>query len=140
MKTEELHAQQDASVTFTFGDNEPLCNELLSLIRLGKKTATCDALSEFGLDGDAMPVVGRRDTALNWNGTPALLLETVEVFQMRFCDVDEVFALDEGENDDLAGWRRDHQQYFERNGSFDREMILVCERFKMLRDYESQEV
>ena len=31
-----------------------------------------------------MPVVGRRDTALNWNGARALLLETLEVFQMRF--------------------------------------------------------
>jgi uncharacterized protein YhfF len=140
MKTEELHAQYDDSVTFTFGDSERMCNELLGLIRSGKKTATCGALREFGLGGDAMPVVGRRDRALNWNGTPALLLETMEVFQMRFCDVDESFALAEGENDDLEGWRRDHQQYFERNGGFVSEMVLVCERFKLVRDYESQDV
>ena len=140
MKTEEVHAQYDGSVTFTFGDSERLCNELLGLIRSGKKSATCGALSEFGLGGDAMPVVGRRDMALNWNGTPALLLETMEVFQMRFCDVDESFALAEGENDDLEGWRRDHQQYFERNDGFDREMLLVCERFRLVRDYESQDV
>jgi uncharacterized protein YhfF len=93
MNTEELHTQYDGSVTFTFGDSERLCNQLLGLIRSGKKTATCGALSEFGLGGDALPVVGRRDTALNWNGTPALLLATVEVFQMRFCDVDESFKL-----------------------------------------------
>jgi uncharacterized protein YhfF len=140
MKSEEEHAQYDGSVTFTFGDSERLCNELLGLIRTGKKTATCGALSEFGLGGDAMPVVGRRDMALNWNATPALLLETTEVFQMRFCDVDESFALAEGENDDLEGWRRDHQQYFERNDGFDRKMVLVCERFKLVRDYEYQDV
>ncbi len=98
-----------------------------------------EALRAFGPGGEAMPVVGRRDIALNWNGTSALLLETVEVFQMRFCDVDEGLALAEGENDDLEGWRRDHQQYFERNGGFDREMILVCERFKLVRDFEAHE-
>ena len=67
------------SVTFTFGDNEVLCNELLGLIRTGKKTATCVALRDFGPEGDAMPVVGRQDIALNWDGAPALLLETIDV-------------------------------------------------------------
>ena len=122
-------------VTFKFGDNEELCNELLRLVRSGKKTATCEALRAFTSEGEALPEVGRRDTALNWDGTPALIIETVEVMQMRFCDVDEYFALAEGENDDLEGWRRDHQQYFERHGGFDRQMILVCERFKLIHDF-----
>lgn len=139
MKDEELPAVQDESITFTFGDNEKLCNHLLNLVRSGRKTATCGALREFGPEGDAMPVVGRWDVALNWDGTPALLLETLEVTQMRFCDVEECFALAEGENDDLAGWRRDHQSYFERNGGFDGEMLLVCERFKLVHDYRSRE-
>ncbi len=139
MNTKDSQVDRTGSVSFTFGDNEELCNELLRLVRLGKKTATCEALREFGPDGEAMPVVGRTDIALNWDGTPALLIETLEVTQKRYCDVDEYFALDEGENDDLDGWRRDHQEYFERNGGFDREMILVCERFRLVHDYESQE-
>ena len=140
MKAEELQARRAGSTTFTFGDSEELCNDLLRLVRSGKKTATCEALREFGPEGEAMPVVGRRDIALNWDGTPALIIETLEVTRMRFCDVDECFALAEGENDDLEGWRCDHQQYFERNGGFDREMMLVCERFKLVHDYESLEV
>ena len=127
------------SITFRFGDTEKLCNKLLSLVRSGKKTATCDALRRFGANGEAMPVVGRRDVALNWDGTPALLIETIEVTQTRFCDVAERFALAEGENDDLEGWRRDHQEYFERTGGFDPQMMLVCERFRLVHDYESQE-
>jgi uncharacterized protein YhfF len=87
-----------------------------------------------------MPVVGRHDIALNWDGTPALILEILEVTQMRFCDVDESFALAEGENDNLEGWRRGHQAYFERNGGFDQEMLLVCERFKLVHDCRSHEV
>jgi uncharacterized protein YhfF len=126
-------------VSFKFGDNEELCDELLSLVRSGEKTATCDALRKFGPDGEAMPVVGRRDVALNWDGTPALLIETFEVTQTRFCDVGESFALAEGENDDLEGWRRDHREYFERTGGFDPKMMLVCERFRLVHDYESQD-
>ena len=123
-------------IAFKFGDSEELCNKLLRLVRSGEKTATCDALRKFGPGGEIMPVVGRRDVALNWDGTPALLLETTEVTQTRFCDVAESFALAEGENDDLEGWRRDHQKYFERTGGFDPEMTLVCERFKLVYDYE----
>ena len=41
----------------------------------------------------------------------------------------------EGENDDLEGWRYDHRLFFARNGGFDREMMLVCERFKLVHDY-----
>ncbi len=122
-------------VSFKFGDNEELCNELLRLVKSGKKTATCEALRAFGPQGEEIPVVGRQDVALNWDGTKALLLETLEVTQVRFCDVDEGFALAEGENDDLAGWQRDHKAYFERSGGFDSEMMLVCERFKLIHVY-----
>lgn len=135
MNTSNAKASQTGLVTFTFGDNEDLCNKLLQLVRSGRKTATCEALRKFGDGGEDMPVVGRRDVALNWDDTPALLIETLEVTQMRFCDVDESFALSEGENDDLDGWRRDHQKYFERTGGFDPEMMLVCERFRLVHEY-----
>jgi hypothetical protein len=38
----------------------------------------------------------------------------------------------------LSGWRRDHQAYFERNGGFDPEMLLVCERFRLVEDFGSR--
>ncbi len=137
MNKDELQTDLSNAVSFKFGDSEELCNELLHLIRMGKKTATCEALRAFESGAEDMPVVGRRDVALNWDDSPALLLETLEVTPMRFCDVDEDFALAEGENDDLSGWRRDHQAYFERSGGFDEKMIVVCERFRLIRDLES---
>ena len=139
MNTKESQDRISGLVSFTYGDSEELCNELLRLVRSGRKTATCEALRNFGPDGEAMPVVGRRDVALNWDGSPALLIESLEVTQRRFCDVDESFALAEGENDDLEGWRRDHQEFFERNGGFDPKMMLVCERFRLVHNYQSQE-
>jgi len=131
---ENLKVLEDAS-TFTFGDSEALCDQLLDLVRQGRKTATCGALRDFESGEDNMPVVGRQDTALNWDGTPALIIETISVETTRFCDVEASFALAEGENESLEGWQQDHQAYFERNGGFDSEMMLVCERFKLVKKF-----
>jgi len=138
VKAKRLEEILANSITFTFGNSQKLCDELLKLVRKGQKTATCGALREFGPDRDAMPVVGRQDIALNWDGTPALILETLEVTQVRFCDVDESFAPAEGENNDLEGWQRDHRRYFERNGGFDDAIILVCERFRLVYDCRNE--
>jgi len=46
-------------VTFTFGDTEDLCHEVLALVRAGKKTVTCAPLSDFGPGKDPMPEVAR---------------------------------------------------------------------------------
>jgi uncharacterized protein YhfF len=130
---------KDNAASFTFGDSEALCNRLLGLVREGKKTATCEALRVFESGAEKMPAVGRRDIALNWDGSPALIIETQEVSLARFCDVGASFALAEGENDDLQGWRRDHREYFERNGGFDPEMMLVLERFKVVHDFDAKQ-
>lgn len=122
--------------TFTFGDSRALCDELLALVRSGQKTATCGALRSFAEEGEALPVVGRRDIALDWDGNPAVAIETVEVRFRKFSEVDEAFALDEGENEDLAGWRSDHRRYFERNGGWSEDMDVVCERFRLVEDFE----
>ena len=81
-----------------------------------------------------MPVPGRRDIVLDWDGVPALVIETTEVTIRRFCDVDAGFALAEGEDDTLAGWQAGHRAYFERNGGWSPDMELVCERFDLIED------
>lgn len=135
MTLEEALARYPGAETFTFGDSRRLCDELLALVRSGKKSATCGALRDFGEDGEPRPVVGRRDIALDWDGAPALVIETKDVSERRFCDMDEDFALAEGENEDLEGWRRAHRVYFERNGGWDDEMMLLCERFELVEDF-----
>ncbi|MEO1107726.1 MAG: ASCH domain-containing protein [Pseudomonadota bacterium] len=131
---EQLKNRYPGAQTFKFGDNAALSDELLALVRAGKKTATCDALRNYPEGSLDMPVVGRRDIALNWDDHPVLVIETIEVTICRYCDVTECFALAEGENETLAGWRDDHRRYFERNGGFDPEMELVCERFRLVED------
>ena len=127
-------------VTFKVGDIERDCTWLTGLARAGKKTATCDRIEMFG-DGpgqEPLPQVGRRDIALNWDGTPALEVETVSVTFHRFDEVPEEFALAEGENDSLEGWRRDHRRYFERTGGWAPDMMLMCERFRVVRDFAEE--
>ena len=121
--------------TFRFGDSAALCAEILALVRSGAKTATCDAAVHYGEGKDAWPEVGRRDVALNWDGTPAVMLETVEVFTRRFSEMDEAFVAAQGEFRDLAHWQKGYEAYFRRAGVFKPDMKLMCERFRLVEDY-----
>ena len=60
------------------------------------------------------------------------MLETTELTERRFNEVDTVFAYDEGEGDrSLAFWRQAHRDYFSRRGEFAEDMLLCCERFRL---------
>lgn len=135
MTLEEARKRYPGAETFRFGDTEEICALLTGLVRSGAKRATCEALSVYESGGEAMPVVGRRDIALDWSGAPALVIETTAIEIARFKDVEADFALAEGENDTLEGWRRDHEAYFRRSSGFDPEMKLVCERFEVVEDF-----
>lgn len=112
ISVEEAKARYPGSETFRFGDSPELCDHLISLIRSGKKRATCGSLDSYRDGDEPMPVPGRRDIALNWDGTPALVIETTEFTIRRFCDVDAEFALAEGEDETLEGWKAGHQFFF----------------------------
>lgn len=114
---------------FPFGDGPELADELLALILDGKKTATCWSATE----GEKGTQVGKRWVVLDGTGAPRAVLETVELTQRRFSEVDADFASDEGEDDrTLASWRVAHETYFTRNGCFAPDMMLYCERFRLL--------
>jgi len=130
----DVKARYRGAETFKFGDTPELSAECLKLVRSGKKTATCGALRDFEEGDEEMPKPGRRDIALDWQGRPALVIETVEVTQMRFDEVDEDFAMAEGEFRDLEDWRKGHERFFARNGGFAPDMMLVCERFRLVED------
>ncbi len=129
----DLRTKYPGAVEFKLGDNRALCEALTALVLSGKKTATCGALRFFEEGGEEMPVVGRTDLVTDWDGNPVAAIETVEVTIRKFCEAPEEFALAEGENDTFAGWQNDHRRYFERNGGWSSDMLVVCERF-VLRD------
>ena len=125
--------------TFRFGDSRALCDEILALVRAGKKTATCEAARHYGpsdgSSGYAWPEVGRRDIALDWDGNPALMIETVAVETRRWSGMDAEFVTAQGEFRDLADWQVQYRRYFERTGGWSADMKIMCERFRMVVDY-----
>ena len=115
--------------SFSFGDNPALADELLELVLVGKKTATCWAAKE----GDKGVEVGKRWIVKDGQGRPRAVLETVELTQRRFEDVDQSFAYDEGEGDrSLEYWRQAHTEYFTGQGTFSKDMEVYCERFRLV--------
>lgn len=122
------------AVTFQFGDSPELADELLALVLAGTKTATCGALHHFN-DKEPVPAAGRRDVVLDGKGRPACVIETTHVLIQRFDQVDEAFALAEGEGP-YDVWRDAHIGYFERNGGYAPDMMLVCERFRVVKVFD----
>ena len=113
---------------FSFGDSPELADELAELVLTGKKRRTCWAVS----DGPSTEV-GKRMVMLDGAGRPRAIVETVELTQRRFDEVDEAFAFDEGEDDrTLASWRTAHRNYFGRQGTYAPDMLLYCERFRLI--------
>jgi uncharacterized protein YhfF len=99
-------------------------------------------LRDFPEDSPDRPQVGRRDTVLDGQGRPAAIIETLEVTVRRFDEMDDAFARDEGEGLlTLDDWRTGHRAYFTRNGGYAPDMLLLCERFRLVavlpRDVDS---
>jgi uncharacterized protein YhfF len=113
---------------WSFGDSPELADELLALVRDGRKTATCWAVAQMGPTAP-----GERSVVLDGAGRPALLVETLSCVAMRYCDVGPAFAALEGEGDlSLDHWRAAHRRYFTRAGVFAEDMDLWCETFRVL--------
>jgi uncharacterized protein YhfF len=121
-----------------YGDSPELANELIQLILIGKKTATCGSLWEWEDEGKPLPQAGDIWVEVDGSGTPVCITETTEVTIRKYNEVDADFARAEGEGDlSLNYWRQAHKNYFSRTlpkigREFSEDMPLVCERFKVI--------
>ena len=119
-----------------FGDSEGLARGLLDLVLAGTKTATAGLV--WGADEAGTPKLGGHSLITDFAGTPACVLQTVEVRILPFDRVDAAFAFDEGEDDrSLAAWRRGHWGYFSRRCAEigrdpAQDMPVFCERFRLI--------
>ncbi len=128
-----VKARYPGAVTYRFGDGPALSDELLALVRAGRKRATCSSEAEL-LAGEAPPELGRCDIALDFDDVPQLVTRTLELVRVRFRDMTEEMALMEGEDEGLAGWRAGHERYYRRLGVFAPDMWLTWERFEVVED------
>lgn len=121
-----------------YGDSPELMDELIQLVLIGKKIATCGSLWEWEDEGKPLPKVGDVWVELDGNGNPVCITETTEVMIRKYNQVDAQFAHDEGEGDQsLNDWREAHRDFFSRvlrkiGKEFSEDMPLVCERFRVI--------
>ena len=121
---------------FAFGDNPALADELVELVIKGIKTATCSTDDE---PNTSTP--GEQWVVLDGRAKPRCVIETIEVTYRRFNEVDDAFAYEEGEGDrSLAYWRDAHQSYFGRLGRFCDDMMLMCERFRLVEVFDDTKI
>jgi uncharacterized protein YhfF len=122
--------------SFAFGDGPALADELLDLVIKGVKTATCSTEDE---PNTSTP--GERWIVLDGSGEPRCVIESTEVTYCRYSEMDAAFAYEEGEGDrSLAYWRSAHRNYFGRMGRFSEDMMLMCERFRLVDVFEAGKV
>ena len=123
---------------FYFGDNERLANELAALVLDGTKRATANLVWSFEAAGQRLRVPGDLRIVTFWNGSPACVIETIEIETVPFDQVTPEFAAIEGEGDGtLKYWKWGHTNYFTRechrlNRIFSGSMLVVCEQFKVV--------
>ncbi len=121
-----------------FGDAERLANELADLVRSGQKTATSFLAWRLETEGWKMPEAGDIVVITKWDGTPSCIIEITEAKLVPFNKVDGSFARDYGEGDrTLEWWHKAMWDYYSQEcqsvgREVSREMLLVCQRFRLL--------
>lgn len=125
-------------MTDYFGDSPEMADLLLVPILKGIKTATCSSLWEWEHENEAPLVPGTLTAIIDGSGDARCIIETLEVTQTPYNEVDAKFAYDEGEGDrTLEYWRTSHWEFFSRtlpriDKQPTQDMPLLCERFGVI--------
>lgn len=117
--------------------SEGPANYLLSLVLQGKKRATASSLWAYQIDGDPLPAEGGMSVLTDWGGTPACVVRTTAVHVLPYREITFDLARLEGEDDCLASWRKNHEQFFTEEGRqlgyvFSEEMPVIFEEFEIV--------
>jgi len=110
------------------GIGADLVDMLLGLVLAGEKTACCGPPHLYP---NGAPKAGDRCVLVDSTDRPRCVIEDEEVIVQRFDEVSEAFALLEGEGD-YAEWRAAHERFFAEHGGLSPDMLVICERFKVL--------
>jgi uncharacterized protein YhfF len=122
-----------------YGDSPALSEELLALIREGRKRAGTSLLWACEAEGVPVPAAGDIEIVLDHCLEPALITRITNVAVVPYCRVGAEYAAIEGEGDgSLAYWRKAHWAFFSREcRRLGREpadeMPVVCSVFEVLQ-------
>src|SRR5262245_29178396 len=128
-----------------FGSPGPLRDKLTAFALAGRKTATASLVADYELDGDVMPSPGDRQVLVDSREQPIAFVESVSADVVRLADVDDQYAIDEGEGyANATEFRVAHEDYW--NGYIDQireglgdpsfaltdDTPIVAERFRVV--------
>lgn len=135
-RSQHPEAPQEPYESFHFCDNREDADICADLVVRDIKRATAASVAELERAGMRQPVVGDLSVVTDWSGEAVSIIRTSRVDIRRLDDVDEAFAIREGEGDKtLKWWREVHEVYYRRalEGSgirVDGELLIVCEEFE----------
>ena len=121
-----------------FGDSDALSEELLSLIRVGRKRGGASLLWAHEADSEPILNIGEIEIVVNHLSAPYFIIRITEVEVVPFNQVSAKFAAREGEGDaSLEYWRKEHWAFFSREcqriGRVPSDtMPVVCSSFEVL--------
>lgn len=99
----------------SYGDSPELSEQLLALIRAGKKRAGSGLLWAYEADGQALPQEGDIEITVDHHNEPALITRITRAEIVAYDEVTAEYAALEGEGDgSLDYWRRAHWAFFGR--------------------------
>lgn len=129
---ELLNEKYPNALSWSFGDSPEMADELAALVMKGGKTATCCSLSSFEKE-EELPSVGSYSIVLDGEGTPVCVIRTIAMYLKQFSDMTDELAKKEGEGDlSLDYWKKGHQDFFEREGTYSEDMEIVFEEFQLI--------
>ncbi|OON41394.1 ASCH domain-containing protein [Izhakiella australiensis] len=131
---EELKQLYPGAQAWAFGDSAELADTLASLVVRGIKTASCCSLACYQQDAPDDVKLGSYHIILDGREQPVCVIRMQSLGLIRFNDMSEALAAMEGEGDlSLAYWRKGHQDFFSREGTFSENMELVFQTFRVVQ-------
>jgi uncharacterized protein YhfF len=96
-----------------YGDSKALSDELLALIRRGKKRAGTGLIWSHEFENEPIAQAGDIEIVVDHAGVPSIITRIVSVDVVPYAQVSAEYAAIEGEGDgSLAYWREAHWDYF----------------------------
>jgi uncharacterized protein YhfF len=121
-----------------FGDSQEMSVKLADFVIFGTKRATASLVLVNNLIPENAPINKGYSVVTDFAGNPLCIIQTTEVREIPFLEVDYNFAKSEGEGDEnIEDWRKGHRDYFtkeckELGFEFNETMLVCCERFELI--------
>ncbi|WES69675.1 ASCH domain-containing protein [Superficieibacter sp. HKU1] len=133
---DKLKSRYPHAHVWSFGDSAEMADELVQLVIAGDKKASCGSLAAWSQGEEAISP-GDYHIVLDGSDHPACVIRTISLKLIRFNEVTAQDAAAEGEGDkSLQYWRKSHQAFFTREGTFSEEMELIFETFLLVESVQ----